>query len=135
MLLKFSDRLHDFMAETGKTVREISDQLHQPTHIVAGYLTGISEPYESQLPDIADALGVPLSYFYDISDQPDACFNVPIADAAKALGKSKQFIALGLQQNRLPFGWAVKLENWSYYISSKKFEEYTGIKITAAPKA
>lgn len=45
---------------------------------------------------------------------------------------SAQFVRLGLQQKALPFGTAVLNPggNYTYYISPKKFEEFTGIKLT-----
>ena len=50
-----------------------------------------------------------------------------IAEAAKRLNKSEQFVRLGLQRQLLPFGTAVKTSSkWSYHISEKLFEEYTG---------
>jgi hypothetical protein len=41
------------------------------------------------------------------------------------MGVTEQFIRLGLQQQRFPFGEAVKFEGrWSYYINANKFEMY-----------
>lgn len=48
-----------------------------------------------------------------------------VLEAAKRLGVSPQFIRIGLQQKRLPFGTAVKMSTrWSYHISEKKLYEY-----------
>lgn len=45
------------------------------------------------------------------------------------IGKSEQFVRIGLQRGILPFGSAVKTSSkYSYYISPKLFEEYTGVK-------
>lgn len=50
-----------------------------------------------------------------------------IQQAAKQLNKSEQFIRIGLQNERLPFGTAVKTSSkWSYHISEKLFNEYIG---------
>ena len=50
-----------------------------------------------------------------------------IAEAAELLGKSKQFIRIGLQRGVLPFGYAVKMSSkYSYHISRKKLYEYIG---------
>lgn len=45
---------------------------------------------------------------------------------------SEQFIRQGLVQEKLPFGCAVLNPggNYTYYISPKQFEEFTGIKLT-----
>lgn len=53
--------------------------------------------------------------------------NVPTKIAAKLLNVSEQFIRIGLQKNRLPFGTAVQItENgkWTYQISPGLLEEY-----------
>ena len=50
-----------------------------------------------------------------------------VKDTAKILNKTEQFIRLGLQQNKFPFGAAVKNEKeFSYVIYKKKLEEYIG---------
>ena len=47
--------------------------------------------------------------------------------AAEVLGLSPQCIRVGLQQERLPFGFAVKMSSeWTYHISEKKLKEYIG---------
>lgn len=44
--------------------------------------------------------------------------NVPVSIAAKYLNVSSQYIRIGLQQQRLPIGSAVKMSSkWSYQIS------------------
>ena len=47
------------------------------------------------------------------------------------MGVDPQFIRVGIRQGVLPFGWAVKVGKiqYSYYISPKLFQEYTGLKI------
>ncbi len=51
-----------------------------------------------------------------------------VKEAAALMGKSQQFIRIGLQRNILPIGSAVKISTqWTYYISPKLFEEFTGI--------
>lgn len=57
--------------------------------------------------------------------------NIPIKEAAQIMNKSEQYIRQGLIQKVLPIGIAIKLEGsnqYSYYISPKKFYEYTGYK-------
>lgn len=50
--------------------------------------------------------------------------------AAKIINKSVQYVRLGLQQQRLPFGSAVQKPDgkWSYDIVPIKVYEYVGIK-------
>lgn len=48
-----------------------------------------------------------------------------VAEVAKAMGKSQQFVRIGLQQGVFPFGYAVKMSSrWTYYINAKKFEDF-----------
>lgn len=50
-----------------------------------------------------------------------------VIEAAKQLNKSPDFVRMGLQNGRLPFGTAVKTSSkWSYHISDKLFEQYIG---------
>lgn len=50
-----------------------------------------------------------------------------VKEAAKMLGKSEQFVRIGLQRGILPFGYAVKMSsNWYYHISEHKVREYLG---------
>ena len=51
--------------------------------------------------------------------------------AAALMGVSKQYIRVGLQTGKLPFGSAVKISGnrYTYYISPKKFTEFTGIPV------
>lgn len=59
--------------------------------------------------------------------------NVTVKDAAKILGKSEQFVRIGLQRGLLPIGTAVKMSSiWTYHISSKLLEEYIGDVVDSA---
>lgn len=50
-----------------------------------------------------------------------------VKEAAKLLGKSEQFVRIGLQRGILPFGYAVKMSSkWTYYISDHKMSECLG---------
>ncbi len=48
-----------------------------------------------------------------------------VAEAARRLGVSQQFVRIGLQRGILPFGYAVKMsDRYTYHISRKKLNEY-----------
>lgn len=48
-------------------------------------------------------------------------------EAGRIIGKPAQFVRVGLQQGRLPFGVAVKMsKRWSYHIVPAKVYEYMG---------
>lgn len=54
---------------------------------------------------------------------------ISVKEAAKIMGKSEQFVRIGLQRGLLPFGQAIKMSSiYTYYISPKLFEEYVGYK-------
>lgn len=56
--------------------------------------------------------------------------SLSIEKAASIMGKSKQFVRVGLQRGSLPFGTAVKMSSkWTYYISPSRFNEYVGKKV------
>lgn len=51
-------------------------------------------------------------------------------EAAAILGCSPEFIRVAMQQGRLPIGTAVKMSSvWTYNISSKLLEEYSGVDV------
>lgn len=52
-----------------------------------------------------------------------------VIECAKLLGKSPQFVRIGLQEGVLPFGYAIKMsDRYTYHISSHKVYEYLGKK-------
>lgn len=56
---------------------------------------------------------------------------INIEEVAKIMQKNAQYVRLGLQQQRLPFGSAVQKSNgrWSYDIAFKAFCEYMRITV------
>lgn len=53
---------------------------------------------------------------------------ISVAQAAKELGTSQQFVRIGLQRGVLNFGSAVKMNGnrYTYYICERKLKEYLG---------
>lgn len=53
--------------------------------------------------------------------------------AAKIIGKAPQYVRLGLQQGRFPFGVAIQKPNgrWTYNIIASKVYEYANININS----
>lgn len=50
---------------------------------------------------------------------------ISIAQAAKEMGKSQQFVRIGLRRGILPFGVAVQMSTrWTYYINPNEFNKY-----------
>lgn len=54
--------------------------------------------------------------------------NIPVSIVADLLGKSQQFVRIGLQREKLPIGSAVQLSSqWTYHISYELLKNYIGI--------
>lgn len=49
---------------------------------------------------------------------------ITVPEAAAIMGVTPQFLRLALQQGRFPFGAAVKMKRWSYYINPEQFRKY-----------
>ncbi len=47
-----------------------------------------------------------------------------VQEAAKIMGVTPRFLQMGLQYGKFPFGVAVKMKRYSYYINRKQFEDY-----------
>ena len=99
---------------------------------ISQYLSGKNEPANDRKKQIALALGVQENYFNQFAEniiQDNVVVNVPVPLIAKLMGKSKEWVTQGLRDGVFPWGYAVKLQKWSYFISSVKFTEFTGIEI------
>jgi hypothetical protein len=49
---------------------------------------------------------------------------ITVKEAAAIMGVTPRFLQLALQQGRFPFGTAVKMKRWSYYIHAERFIQY-----------
>ena len=131
--MTFADKLKKLMEDLDLTQGEI----HKITGIgrssISQYLSGKNEPSQMRKQEIARALGVQETYFEMFepaaTGQHDGVVNLPVTLAAKLMKKSKEWVMQGLRDGVFPWGYAVKLTNWSYFISSVKFTEYTGIEV------
>lgn len=48
-----------------------------------------------------------------------------VNEAARRMGASPQFVRIGLQQGKFPFGYALKMSTrWTYWISRERFDAY-----------
>ena len=133
-MMKFADKLKNLMKDCGISQYKLSDLTGIGKSSISQYLSGKNEPAEDRKKQIALALGVQENYFNQFSEtaatvQYDGVVNVPVPLIAKLMGKSKEWVMQGLRDGVFPWGYAVKLTNWSYFISSVKFTEYTGIEV------
>lgn len=98
---------------------------------VSQYLAGKNTPGIDRIKALAEATGVAFDYLLGYGKSSAAgppVRKIGVREAAKCMGKSDQFIRIGLQRGLLPFGNAVPGtgDRWNYYISPAKFREYVG---------
>lgn len=131
--MSFAEKLKALMGELDLSQSKLSDLTGIGKSSTSQYLSGKNEPSKDRKKEIARKLGVQEDYFDTFETaatvQHDGVFNLPVTLAAKLMGKSKEWVKQGLRDGVFPWGYAVKLTNWSYFISSVKFTEYTGIKV------
>lgn len=131
--MSFAEKLKNLMKELDISQSKLSDLTGIGKSSISQYLSGKNEPSDARKKEIALALGVQEDYFKQFEAAAtisrNACVNVPVPLAAKLMGKSKEWIMQGLRDGIFPWGYGVKLKNWSYFISSVKFTEYTGIEV------
>ena len=131
--MTFAKKLENLMSELGLSQSKLSDLTGVGKSSISQYLSGKNEPSGNRKKEIARALGVQDTYFELFQPiatiQHDGVVNLPVTLAAKLMNKSKEWVMQGLRDGIFPWGYAVKLTNWSYFISSVKFTECTGIEI------
>lgn len=131
--MTFAEKLKRLMKELGLTQSKLSDLTGISKPNISQYIKGKHEPSKERKKEIARALGVQEDYFETflpgVAINCDEIINLPVALAAKLMHKSKNFVEDGLQQGRFPWGYGVKMKEWSYWINSKRFSEIEGIEI------
>lgn len=131
--MTFAEKLKGLMLELDLSQAKLSKLTGIGRSSISQYLSGKNEPSKSRKKEIARTLGVQDDYFEQFAPvaavQQSSAVNVPISLAAQLMGKSKEFVMQGLRDGVFPWGYAVKMKNWSYFISSVKFTELTGIEI------
>lgn len=135
--MNFAEKLKNLMRELDLTQSELAHLTGIGKSSVSQYLSGKNEPSRERKKEITHALGVQETYFETFEPvaeiQNDSDVNLSVALAAKLMGKSKEWVENGLQQGRFPWGYAVKMKKWSYWINAKKFAEYEKIKLPFNP--
>ena len=117
--------IKELLEERGLSQKELADQVGISASALSQMLKGKTKPRQITLKAIARVLGVEVE---ELDKQPEIDERLTVSKAAKLMNKSEQFVRIGLQRNLLPFGVAIKTSSkFTYYISSKKFSEYTGI--------
>lgn len=129
----FAERLRFAMAEADMKQIELSQKSSAPRSAISQYLSGKMIPSEDRIHILADVTGVSFDFLCGREDPPREVRPIPtkkisVKDAARCMGKSSQFIRIGLQRGKLPFGSAVPTTDtrWDYYINPFRFREYVG---------
>lgn len=128
--MKFSEKLRKLMADLDISQTKLSELTGVGKPSISQYLSGRHEPSEGRRREMALALGVQEDYFERFLPVAeiiqDTAANLPVDLVAKLMHKSEKFVRDGLIQGTCPFGYAVEMKEWSFYISPKLFTEFTG---------
>lgn len=129
-----SKRMKQVMDEKGISQTELCAKTGIGKSSISQYLSGKNIPASFRLKQIADVLGVPVDWLIGVMEEnkeAEYYKNLTPEQAAKLMGVGTQCVRQGLKNSTLPFGWAIKMPSgkFRYYISLKKFTEYTGIEV------
>lgn len=131
----FPKRLKQAMDEQGINQTDLATKTGLGKSSISQYISGKNEPTAFRLKMLADALDVSPAWLKGDIDEPASeaghTNNLPVETAAKLMGVGKQMIREGLKNGTFPFGYAVLMPSgkFRYYISPKKFTEYTGVEL------
>ena len=127
--MSFASRLKQVMDERQMTQSELAAKIKKGKSSISQYLSGKNIPKEDVQKQIAEVLGCTVEFLNveEHHDDIDETKNISVAECARRLGKSEQFVRVALQTGAVPFGFAVKNRTmYSYHISPKKLDEYIG---------
>ena len=129
----FAERLKYAMEQADLKQSALSEQAGISKAAISQYLSGKNTPNQERIKALADVTGVTFDFLMGygaapVTDAPPPVKKISVKEAARCMGKSDQFVRIGLQRGLLPFGNAVPGtgNNWNYYINPAKFREYVG---------
>jgi len=127
----FAERLKEAMTTRKMTQLQLAATVGLGKSSISQYLSGRNIPNTLNLKQIANALDVSADWLNGKDEEMNPIRNLRVADAAKLMGVGCQYIRQGLKNSNLPFGCAVKMPKgkYRYYISPKRFTEFTGIEV------
>lgn len=131
MTTTFAERLKNAMEQANVSQSDLSRRTGASKAAISQYLSGKNTPNMERIAALADATGVTLDYLIGYGAAPEAeppIKKISVKEAARCMGKSDQFVRIGLQRGLLPFGRAVPGTGtcWNYYINPAKFKEFVG---------
>lgn len=124
--MSFARQLKLMMDDRGISQTELAARIGKGKSSVSQYLSGKNIPKSDVQMKIAEVLECTVECLNtgDVFEF-DETKNISVAECAKILGKSEQFVRVALQTGVAPFGFAVKNKTmYSYHISPKKLNEY-----------
>lgn len=129
----FSKRLKYAMDLAGLKQVGLAEKSGAPRSAISQYLSGRNVPGPERMRALAEATGVSFGFLTGEEKPPSGTApslvkKISTAAAARCLGKSNQFVRVGLQRGSLPFGSAVPGtgDKFNYYISPARFRDYVG---------
>ncbi len=128
----FARRLKLAMIGANITQTELAEKSECSKAAISQYRSGTNYPGSERLTKLAEVLGVTVDYLTgaEAIAEPDTLpvDKINTKAAARCLGKSEQFVRVGLQRAILPFGVAVpgRGRHWNYYINPYQFRKYVG---------
>lgn len=129
----FAERLKFAMAEANLNQSTLSEKSGASKAAISQYLSGKNTPGPDRVKVLAEITGTTFDFLMGFTEEPPKVSPMPnkritVKDAARCLGKSDQFVRIGLQRGLLPFGNAVPGigDSWNYYINPAKFRDYVG---------
>lgn len=131
MTTTFAERLKNAMEQANVSQSDLSRRTGASKAAISQYLSGKNTPNMERIAALANATGVTLDYLIGYGTAPDTeppVKKISVKEAARCMGKSDQFVRIGLQRGLLPFGRAVPGTGtcWNYYINPAKFKEFVG---------
>ena len=130
----FAKRLKYAMDQAGLKQASLAEKSGAPRSAISQYLSGRNIPGPERMRALAEATRVSLGFLTGEEKPPAGAEPSPVkkistAAAARCLGKSNQFVRVGLQRGRLPFGNAGPGvgDKYNYYISPIRFRDYVGV--------
>ena len=127
----FAERLKYAMEQADLKQSALSEQAGISKAAISQYLSGKNTPSPERIKILADATTVSFDYLMGHEAAPVAIppiKKISVKEAARCMGKSDQFLRIGLQRGLLPFGNAVPNDKGSqnYYVNPAKFRDYVG---------
>lgn len=130
----FVQKLKSVMAERHMSQTELAQRAGLTKASVSQYVNGRNMPRGGSMTALAEALDVPEEWLKGSDDESVTITEtVPRrltpTQAGRLMGVCPEMIRINLQNGRLPFGYALKgtRERFRYFISTRKFMEYTGM--------